>query len=339
MATMKDVATLAAVSVSSVSHVLNGTRYVSPAIQQRIETAMHQLDYVPSAVARSLRHKTTRTLGIMIPNSGNPYFAELIRTIEDHCFASGYNVVLCNSDDQLEKQNIYLQVLMEKRVDGLIIMSSGDSQELQQRLAHLGLPLVLVDRECGNNLCDVVTTDDCLGGYMATRHLIEQGHRQIACISGPPQLAPSQQRTKGWLQALHQAGFAPGPLITSDFTGHGGYQAACQLLENGNPPQAIFACNDLMAIGVLCRAQQLGLCIPEHLSVVGFDDIELSAYTSPPLSTVAQPKEQLGAIATKILFERINQQRTEPCRITLKPELRVRASTGKAPALSSGVTL
>ena len=335
MATMKQVALRAGVSVSSVSHVLNQTRHVSPEVRARIETAMRELAYVPSAVARSLRHNVTRTLGIMLPNNSNPYFAELIRSIEDRCYSAGYNVVLCNSDDDPVKQNVYLRVLMEKRVDGLIVMSSGDSPDLPGLLARLKAPLVLVDRQWQSLDCDTVTTDHRMGAYLATRHLIELGHRRIVCISGPEHLAPSRLRITGWREALTEAGLADDTLILGDFTSQGGYEVTQRLLGAADRPQAIFACNDLMAIGALCAIHQAGLSVPRDISVVGFDDIELAAFTCPPLTTVAQPKQRIGEVATELLLERLRHDRTEPCKIALQPELRVRGSSAP-PSTTSG---
>ena len=281
MATMKQVAQRAGVSVSSVSHVLNGTRFVSVEARARIEQAMRDLAYVPSAVARSLKHNVTRTLGIMSPNNTNPYFAEVIRSIEDRCFAADYNVVLCNSDDDPYKQNVYLRVLMEKRVDGLIVISSGDSDELALLLSKLTIPLVLVDRGAQAVDCDIVSTDHQLSGYMATQHLIALGHRKIACIAGPEYLPPSSQRIAGWHQALDEAGLLPGPLICSNFTSQGGHDAMSALLKQPEPASAVFACNDLMAIGALCAAHEAGFSVPEQLSIIGLDDIELAAFMSP----------------------------------------------------------
>jgi len=334
MATMKQVAERAGVSITSVSHVLNGTRFVSDEVRRRIEAAMSELSYVPSAVARSLKHNVTHTLGIMIPNSGNPYFAELTRHIEDRCFAADYNVVLCNSDDDPYKQSVYLRVLMEKRVDGLIVVSSGDSPDLPVLLSHCAVPLVLVDRQWDSLDGDIVTSDHRAGAYMAARHLIELGHRRIACITGPDHLAPSRLRAAGWREALTEAGLPTDLLFSSDFTSQGGHDVTARLLAAPVRPEAIFACNDLMAIGALCSAHEHGLAVPNDLSVVGFDDIELAAFTSPPLTTVAQPKRRIGELATDLLFERLRKVRTEPRKIALLPELRQRGSTARNPHTS-----
>ncbi|WP_028534779.1 LacI family DNA-binding transcriptional regulator [Paludibacterium yongneupense] len=328
MATMKQVAQRAGVSVSSVSHVLNGTRFVSLDAKQRIEEAMRELSYVPSAVARSLKHHVTHTLGMMIPNNSNPYFAEVIRCIEGRCFAAGYNVVLCNSDDDPRKQSVYLRVLMEKRVDGLIVMSSGDSDDLPDLIRGAGIPLVLVDRSTASTECDIVSVDHEAGGYLAARHLLELGHRRIACIAGPEALPSTRLREEGWRRAMREAGLAPEPeqLERGNFSSASGLQAMENLLARVNPPSAVFACNDLMAIGALCSAHRRGLTIPDDLSIIGFDDIELSAFMCPPLTTVAQPKQQIGALAVELLFERLHHLRSEPCSRLLQATLVERGS-------------
>ncbi len=329
MATMKEVAQRAGVSVTSVSHVLNGTRFVSEDARQRIESAIRELAYVPSAVARSLKHNVTHTVGMMIPNSSNPYFAEVLRCIEDRCFGEGYNVILCNSDDDPHKQGIYLRVLAERRIDGLIVVSSGEDAALPELLAELSIPLVLVDREVDQVNCDLVEVAHMQGGYLATRHLLSQGHRQIACIGGREDLAPSRERIAGWRLAMGEGGTPPSDhlLLRGDFTSRGGYEAMHALLRQPKRPSAVFVCNDLMAIGAMCAAYEAGLRVPDDLSVIGFDDIELASFASPPLTTVAQPKQSIGALAVDMLLERIRGKRSEPRRVVLQPELRIRAST------------
>lgn len=329
MATIKDVAQRAGVSVTTVSHVLNATRFVSEDARERVEAAVRELAYVPSAVARSLKHNATRTLGMLIPNNSNPYFAEIIRGVEDCCFQAGYNLILCNSDDQPEKQASYVRVLAEKRIDGLVLVSSGVAPSLAAQLQTLALPVVLVDREVPGLDCDLVEVDHTAGGEIATRHLLELGHPQVVCISGPAGLTPSSQRRAGWKRALAAAGIArrEGDLVRGDFTSRSGYLAMQNLLARKNRPSAVFVCNDVMAIGALCAIHEAGLRAPEDISVVGFDDIELAAYTFPPLTTVAQPKQAIGTGTARLLLERVAGETGAPRRLILQPELRVRKST------------
>lgn len=337
MATLKDVALEARVSVTTVSHVVNATRHVSPAVRERVELAIRALGYVPNAMARSLKSNTTSTLGMLIPNCSNPYFAEIVRIVEDRCFGAGYTLVLCNTDDEPNRQSVYLQVLAERRIDGLIVVSTGpaDDDSLVRQLHGLRVPTVLLDREIADPTCDLVETAHMQGGLLAARHLLSLGHRRIACIGGPVGVAPSEQRIEGWRLALAEAGATPDPahadalLWRGSFTSQSGYEAMHAILRTADRPSAVFACNDLMAIGALRAAHESGVHVPDEISIVGFDDIELSAYTSPPLTTVAQPKERIGALAVDMLLERVGGQRRDARKVVLQPELCVRGSTAR----------
>jgi LacI family transcriptional regulator len=341
MATIKDVALQAEVSVTTVSHVVNDTRHVSAKVRERVELAIRELGYVPNAMARSLKSNTTSTLGMLIPNSSNPYFAEIVRIVEDRCFAAGYTLVLCNTDDEPQRQSVYLKVLAERRIDGLIVVSTGagtgtdDSASLAKQLHGLRVPTVLVDREIDDPACDLVETAHMQGGLLAVRHLLSLGHKRIACIGGPVGVMPSEQRVEGWRMALAESGATPdiadaGALLwRGGFTSQGGYEAMHAILRTERKPSAVFVCNDLMAIGALRAAHESGVRVPDELSIVGFDDIELSAYMSPPLTTVAQPKERIGALAVDMLLERVSGKRRDALKVVLQPELRVRASTGR----------
>lgn len=331
MATIKDVARLADVSVTTVSHVINSTRFVSEGTQRRVREAVETLRFVPSALARGLKSNRTHTLGVMIPNCSNPFFAEVVRGIEDACFKAGFAVILCNSDDVAAKQVHYLRVLTEKQVDGLVVVSSGGDDELGRALAHAEMPVVLVDREVEGVSADVVELDHRAGGLLAAQHLLDLGHREIACITGPHQLLSSAARVAGFLKALDKAGVTvrPNLIQESDFTSAGGHAAMQQLLERRPMPTAVFAANDLAAIGAVSAAAQRGLSVPGDLSVVGFDDIALAAFSNPPLTTVAQPKHALGALAAELLLSRLASSAGGPRRKLLKPSLTVRASTAE----------
>ncbi len=238
MATIKDVAALAGISYTTVSHVLNKTRPVSEEVRVKVEAAIKHLDYVPSAVARSLKAKTTATIGLLVPNSLNPYFAELARGIEDYCERNGYCVILCNSDDNPEKQRNYLRVLLEKRIDGLIVTSAGGDSGLAQGLAGVRTPMVIVDRGLDGVDADLVRIDHQYGAYLATRHLLELGHRDIACIGGPAQTSVAQLRLAGFHQALREAGVAvpASRLLESDFSSDRGgiwRRRSCSMARTG----------------------------------------------------------------------------------------------------------
>ncbi len=307
MATIKDVAALAGISYTTVSHVLNKSRPVSEPVRLKVEAAIAQLDYVPSAVARSLKARSTATIGLLVPNSINPYFAELARGIEDFCERNGYCVILCNSDDNPQKQRSYLRVLLEKRVDGLIVASVGEDSDLLSSLATVRTPMVIVDRGLEGVAADLVCIDHELGGYLATRHLLELGHRDIACINGPADTSVAQMRLAGYQRALAEFSVqgVPGRVLESDFSGPGGYQAAGLLLDAGQRPTAIFAANDMIGMGVLRAAAERGIRVPNELSVIGFDDIQLCRYVYPALTTVGQSIRQLGEQAAERLLARI----------------------------------
>lgn len=335
MATIKDVAALAGISYTTVSHVLNKTRPVSEAVRLKVEAAIAELDYVPSAVARSLKARSTATIGLLVPNSVNPYFAELARGIEDACERNGYCVILCNSDDNPQKQRSYLRVLLEKRIDGLIVASVGEDSDLQGSLANVRTPMVIVDRELEGVEADLVRIDHELGAYLATRHLLELGHRDIACIGGPASTSTAQLRLAGFQRALAEAEVKVNDehVVSSDFTSLGGYAAAAQLLD-GRRPTAIFAGNDMIGIGVLRAAAERNICVPGELSVIGFDDIQLSRYVFPALTTVGQSIRELGESAASLLLSRIAQPlRGEPEQRIVEPKIVLRESTAPRPDL------
>lgn len=348
MSTIKDVALQAGVSVTTVSHVVNGTRFVSPAARERVQAAIQALRYVPSALARSLKSNRTHTVGVMIPNNSNPCFAEIIRGIEDGCYAAGFSVILCNSDDDPHKQATYVRLLSEKQVDGLIVLSSGSDAGLLQSLRSATMPLVLVDREIEGLESDLVEVNHESGGFLATEHLLQLGHRRIACIAGPADLSSARERVQGYRRALHQAGLAVDEALlrSADFTSAGGFEAMASLLAGAcaagdahshggsgmhtERPTAVFASNDLMAIGAVCAVASHGLRMPQDLSVIGFDDIALAAHSNPPLTTIAQPKQRTGELAATLLLQRLVEPDRAPQREILQPSLQLRASTGPA---------
>ena len=334
MATIKQVAIAAGVSFTTVSHVLNNTRPVSDAARERVLAAAKALNYVPSALARSLRSQSTDTIGLIIPNNTNPYFSELARGIEDRCYAAGYSVILCNSDDDPAKQHDYVDVLMSKRCDGLIMaaLAQSDGALLHPRQ----VPTVLLDRAPHGLEADVVGVDNTAGGLLAGRHLLSLGRRRIGCIGGPLDIEISRQRIDGLRAALRDARLVLDAALCAfaDFSSAGGYVAALQLLAlpPARRPDALFCCNDLMAIGALRAAAELGIAVPQALAVVGFDDIDLAQFVHPALTTVAQNTRELGHIAAQCLLDRIAEPGLALQQRVVAPQLVVRASTVTPPA-------
>ncbi len=332
MSTIREVAARAGVSPTTVSHVVNNTRYVSAELRARVLAAMDELGYRPNALARSLRRGETHTLGLILPDSANPFFAEIGRSIEASAFSLGYNVILCNTEGDLSKESLYVDVLLEKQVDGMIFVAAGDRSDALQVVLQQELPIVVVDRDLAGVQLDTVLNDNHQGGYLATRHLINLGHQRIGCISGPSHLTPSAQRVTGYKQALSEAGLTidASLILRGDFHPQSGREAALELLAYPNRPSAILACNDLMAMGVLRAAAECGLEVPRHLAVVGYDDIELASYTNPPLTTIRQPKREIGRRAVEMLIERINDRNLPPRRALYPATLIVRGSCGGA---------
>ena len=323
MATMKDVALRAGVSTTTVSHIINNTRYVSEDLRQKVMDAIAELNYQPHGPARSLRTKQTRTIGMIIPDNSNPFFAEIARSVEDAAFENQYNVILCNSDGSALKELNYIRLLIEKGVDGLAFISAGKDPQSIELLSHQSIPWAVADREIPSVKVDEVLVDNLDGGFQATEYLISLGHRRIGCIAGPGQLTPSFERLTGYKQALDRAGInlAPDLILHGDFRSASGYDTCRTLIRHPEPPSAIFACNDLMAIGALQAAHDCGLSIPRQLSIIGFDDIAWSSFTFPRLTTISQPKKEMGRLLTAWLVDRIKNNQLPQRRTTLRAKL------------------
>ncbi|MCP4350186.1 MAG: LacI family transcriptional regulator [Desulfobacterales bacterium] len=328
---MKDVAERCGVSVATVSHVYNKTRFVSKDVVKRVNRAIEELNYYPSAVAQSLKSNQTRTIGVMIPNNSNPFFADLIRGVEDTCYEQNYNVILCNTDDNKKKQIKYLQVLIAKQVDGLIVVATDSEERLANLLSKQSIPVSIIDREVAGLQADYFRSDNELGGYLATRHLIELGHEKIGCISGPPDLNTSIKREVGFNRAMREAKLEVNPrwVIAGYFKSKGGYESMKKILALDQRPTAIIACNDLMAIGSLCAAYEYQLKVPDDISIVGYDDILLASYSCPPLTTIMQLKHELGVMAAQALLEHIKNKNLPKQNTLLEPRLIIRDSTSK----------
>jgi len=333
MTTIRDVARLASVSCATVSHVLNGTRAVLPGTRSRVLSAVRSLDYVPSAVAQSLKQQSTRTVGLVIPNTTNPWFAELARGVEDSCFARGHAMVLCSSDEEPERQEAYVRLLRRKRVDGMVVASLRDDPRWVAALHLAGCPVVVLDRVIAALAADLVRTDSRRAGALAAEHLTSLGHRNIACIAGPAHLGVVRDRLAGLRRSLAAAGtgLADDAVADGGFTAAGGHAAALALLRATPRPTALFALNDLMAMGAIRALAELGLRAPADVSVLGFDGIELGRYLYPALTTVAQPTRELGARAVELVLERARYPGLPPRSVMLPPAIVVRESTGTAP--------
>lgn len=310
MATMKQVAERAGVSTSTVSHVINKTRAVSEDVRERVLAVIDEMGYIPNAMARSLKNDKTRTIGVSVPDNTHAAMAELLRGIEDAAFAVGYNIMLCNGYEDPQRQVAHLRSLIEKRIDGLVLVAGAAqaNEELAALLSSDRVPVVLADHAVAGVDTDFVGLDHEATGYLATRHLIELGHRRIACVAGPLHEPSGSARLAGCRRALAEAGLAldPSLLVHGSADCQGGHDAARSLLGLDAPPSALFACNDLMALGALCAAREAGVEVPGALSVVGGDDLGVAAFAMPRLTTVAQPSHEMGRQLTELLLQRIH---------------------------------
>lgn len=331
MATMKDVAERSGVSVTTVSHVVNGTRRVSDEVRLRVEGVMEEIGYRPNILARGLRRGEATLLGLVVPDATNPYFAEIARAVADACSEEGYAVIICNSDGRRDREKEAVEVLAANRVGGIFLVNVGVTERDAALFDGLAIPLVMLDREIPGIPVDSIQIDNVHGGRQATDHLLALGHRRIACIAGPSQVSPSGDRVTGYRQALEAAGlpFDPSLVLRGDFTPASGHACAGALMDGDRRPTALFACNDLMAFGAVTALAERGLSVPGDVSVVGFDDISLAAYFNPPLTTVAQPRREMGRRAARILLERMRDG-TLPRRrpVLMNTTLKVRRSSG-----------
>lgn len=329
MATIKDIAKLAQVSTSTVSHVLNQSRFVSEAIEKRVKKAAQDLNYAPSALARSLKTNRTKTLGMLVTTSTNPFFSEVLKGVEQRCYEKGYNLILCNTEGDSVRMKASIDTLLQKRVDGLLLMCSTlGEQSIETFNRYPELPIVVMDWGPMTYASDKIQDNSYQGGYLAAQHLIEQGHRQIGCITGPLNRQQASSRIDGFKQALEDSNISLQPhwIVEGNFECDGGYNAYQVFKTQKTQPSAIFICNDMMAMGFINAASLDGVRIPDDLSIIGYDDISLAQFITPPLTTINQPKDKLGQTAVDTLLARLNDPQNPQQVIALEPTLIKRAS-------------
>ncbi|MDP8169803.1 substrate-binding domain-containing protein [Pasteurella skyensis] len=329
MATMKDIARIAKVSTSTVSHVINNSRFVSDEIREKVLAVVEELNYTPSALARSLKVNETKTIGMLVTASDNPFFAEILRYVEQYCHLNNYNLILSYTDGNTDRLQKNIQALIQKKVDGLILMCAESHWNIDKSLnSQLTLPMVIMDWWPTELNADKIHENSELGGYIATKALIEKGYKDIAIITGGVKKSLSQNRLNGYKKMLVEANI---PLrsewiIESHFNYEDGFTAMQKLLEHKPYPRAVFACSDTIAIGAYKAIWQAGLKIPEDIAVIGYDDIHLAQYLSPPLTTIHQPKKSLAKTAVETLLDRIKNHHLTYKNIVLEPTLILRES-------------
>ncbi|WP_410659986.1 LacI family DNA-binding transcriptional regulator [Amycolatopsis sp. lyj-112] len=323
MATINDVAAKAGVSTATVSRTLNGKSTVDPALAARVQAAAAELGYHPNGLARNLRRQETAVLALIISDVENPFFTAIARGVEDIAQTAGYSVVLCNADDNEEKERRYIDVALQERVAGVVLSPTGRSTNVD-RLTQRGTPVVAVDRPLLENTGDQVLVDTRLAALDATRHLLDGGYRRVACVSGPPGVRTAEDRLAGYTDAV---GLENVLTRRAEFRAEGGRLAALSLLDELEPPDALLVGNSTMAIGVLEALASRGLRSGRDIGIVSFDDAPWTTLIDPPLTVVAQPANEVGRVAAGLLLARIGDSTRQATTTTLQAKLIVRRSS------------
>ena len=310
---MKDVAKEAGVSTATVSRVLSGRGEVRDGTRERVAVAAEKLDYRPNAVARSLREQSTRTLGLIIPNVRNPFFTEVARAVEDAARERGYSLMLGNTDEDPEKEAEYLDVLTEKRVDGLIVSPARASVPRLEALARDRFPVVFLDRYVRNVQAPVVRADGRRAVDELVGYLVDLGHERLGVISGPPETVPGRERLEAFLRGAEARGVPVEDTYVKvgNFRRESGLRAMRELWELAEPPTAVFAANNLMALGALQALKRAGVRVPEEMSFASFDDVSWFELAAPPVTAIAQPVGELGGGAAGALLELVEGKEPE----------------------------
>ena len=336
-ASISDVARESGVSIFTVSAVVNNKAHVGKNLRERVEDAIRKLNYRPNLIARSLIKQKTQTIGMIVPDIANPFFPMVVRGAEDAALKQGYNLLLCNSDDTLQKEESAIELLLSKRVDGILLTkAAGDlSPSLRQMIKEVNIPFVLVMRTYPQLTKDAVISDDYRGAYEAVCHLARSGRRRIGLISGPLKISNAKERWRGFRHALEETKlpYEPNLVVEGDYRIESGFRAGHALLSHR--PDGIYVANHLMTIGLLKAVEEMGLSCPEDFGLVSFDDYPWLGVFRPRLTTVELPKHQLGSEAATLLIERIGGNHGKPVLKKLAPELRIRESCGFAQFVSS----
>lgn len=341
MATIKEVAKKARVSVGTVSNVLSGSVPVSHGLKTRVLAAIQALDYHPDHVARSLKTKATKTLGMVISDITNPFFPQMVRGAEDAAWKRGFLLITFNTDDRIERERQVLTVLRARRADGLLIVHAGDSADVSHIQASLnaGIEVVCVDRIPTGIDVDTVSVNNTDGARDAVAHLIEVGHRRIGILIGPPALDISRQRLRGYELALEASGIPVDPrlILRGDFREESGRQLTLEMLSKPGRPSALFAGNAMMAVGALRAIAEVGLECPDDIALATFDEIPFSNVLRPQVTGVAQPVYQMGYQAAELLIDKLEhpEKHPRPVHIVLEAELRIRESSSHPAELSA----
>lgn len=330
---IKDVAREAGVSIATVSHVINNTRAVSDATRQRVMRAIEECNYYPNANARSLASGRSHTLGLLISDISNPFFPDLVKSIETVAFEKGYDVILSNTDYDAERTVNYVRRFIERKVAGVALMTSELDISLIEELARFHVPVVFLDLGSAGACMSNLVVDYEAGIEEAINHLVSLGHKRIAYIGGPRRLRSAARRFEAFCDSMrrHLPDSEPLLIYEADFRLPGGREAARQMLASSERPSAVIVANDMMALGVIEEFRRRGVRVPEDISIVGFDDIAFAALSSPPLTTICLPRAELGREAVEALLATIEHPERQGVEVRIPTHLVLRDSTG-APA-------
>ena len=327
-ASIKDVARRAGVSTATVSRVLSNKPQVSENAHRRILAAMEELDYQPSRVARSLRVQRSKIIGLIISDIQNPFFNVLARAVEDVAYGHQYAVFLCNSDEDIEKEKLYIELMQAERVAGVMLSPTRETANPCKKLIKANVPVVVIDRELTDLDVDTVGVDNLAGSFELISHIIDDGHRRIGAVLGTPTAATGRERYEGYVRALTNRDLqASADLLRTGIPKQAiGYKLAGELLDLPEPPTALFTGNNLLTEGAIRAIQDRGRRIPEDIALVAFDELDWMTLIKPALTVVAQPTYELGQTAADLLLKRIEGSTHPPQKIVLKPNLIVRQS-------------
>jgi LacI family transcriptional regulator len=327
--TMRDVARLVGVSAQTVSAVINDKPGITIETRGRVRQAIEQLGYHPYSIARSLRTRQTRTLALIVSDIANPSFATMASAAEDYAHQFGFSVIVYNTHDDPEREKNCIRTVTQRWIDGAMFVSAEDQLTSASAFENASFPTVAIDRIPEQYGGFSVTLNNVEAGRIAAEHLLELGHTRITHISGPLKLRLVKERMAGFTQAINARGLAPmpWPAQEGDWTCESGYRAMLRILQTSPRPTAVFAANDRMAIGAFAACYEAGLCVPDDISIVGLDDIEVAAFQTPPLTTIRQPFVEFGTLAVRLLLEVIEMSQPSQPRIVIEPVLIERRST------------
>ncbi|HEY5592027.1 MAG TPA: LacI family DNA-binding transcriptional regulator [Paludibacter sp.] len=324
-----DISTKTGLSISTVSRVLNGKaeQYrIGKISQQKIIAAAEEFNYVPNQFAANLRTGKSNTIALIVPSLNNPFFADLASTINAEVRKFGYITMISDSDENSENEELELQQMLSRNVEGLIIAPCGNKWEHIKQLHDQGLPIICIDRYFEELDIPFVSTDNYDGAYNATQHLIENGHSMISCIQGVQHSTPNRLRVKGFINAMENAGIGNYNIVGDEFSVQNGYLETRLLLQQRERPTAIFALSNNIAMGCMKALKEMNIRIPEDMSLITFDDHPYLDYLATPLSCIAQPVSDISKIAIKFLLSRLNNTENKINQILLKPEMKFKKS-------------